>query len=366
MKIYQVGGAVRDYLLGKAPHDIDYAVVGATPEKMLEHGFIQVGKSFPVFLHPTTKEEYALARKEVKTGPKHTDFKFDFSADITLEEDLERRDFTCNALARDLETGEIIDICGGKADIKNKILRHINSEHFIEDPLRVLRMCRFAAQLNFAIAPETMALAQKMVDNGMLKSLSAERFREEFCKALECEHFARFIAESEQCGALKYLLLHTSDVLEKARDEFYSFMQMAEKGNTLIKFAALFWLCDDAQKIKSDCQKIKMPLRFTEFAVALNKYGHHFAANEPDDGYLFDMLSKISRFKSFEEAEMLFKALETLNIPAEKTKERSKLIFEIASAIKTSEIPGFESLPKNESLKEKYREFILLKAAAEP
>lgn len=136
-------------------------MVGSTVEEMLAKGFQQVGIGFPVFLHPETKEEYALARKEIKTGNKHTDFEFIFSPDVTLEEDVQRRDFTINALARNPENGEIIDLVNGKNDLQKHVIRHINSEHFIEDPLRVLRMCRFAAQLNFDIAPETMELAKK-------------------------------------------------------------------------------------------------------------------------------------------------------------------------------------------------------------
>ncbi len=136
MKIYQVGGAVRDKILGKIPNDFDYVVIGSNPEEMKNLGFEQVGKSFPVFLHPVTKEEYALARKEIKTGNKHTDFKFVFTPDITLKEDLQRRDFTCNAIAYDEETKEFVDYFGGLEDIKNRLIRHINAEHFVEDPFR--------------------------------------------------------------------------------------------------------------------------------------------------------------------------------------------------------------------------------------
>ena len=139
MKIYLVGGAVRDMVLNKAPHDKDYVVFGATEQEMLQAGFLQVGKKFPVFLHPITKDEYALARKEEKIGNKHTDFRFIFTPDITPEEDVVRRDFTCNALLYDEEKNELIDLVDGVKDIQNKILKHINSEHFIEDPLRVLR-----------------------------------------------------------------------------------------------------------------------------------------------------------------------------------------------------------------------------------
>ena len=140
MKIYQIGGSVRDKILGITPNDKDYVVIGSNIDEMKSLGFIQVGKSFPVFLHPETKEEYALARKEIKTGTGHRDFKFIFDDNITLEEDVQRRDFTCNALAYDEKNDKIIDLVGGINDINNKILRHINSEHFPEDPLRIFRI----------------------------------------------------------------------------------------------------------------------------------------------------------------------------------------------------------------------------------
>ena len=206
MKIYQVGGAVRDKLMNRSPQDIDYVVVSSTPEEMLNKGFKQVGKNFPVFINPTNKCEYALARKEIKTGNKHTDFKFIFDESVSLEEDLMRRDFTCNAIALDEETSQIIDPFNGANDIKNKILKHINSKHFIEDPLRILRMCRFAAQLNFDIAPKTFLLATQMVSDGLLKYLSPERIWQEILKALQTNNFELFITAAQQCGALQQIL----------------------------------------------------------------------------------------------------------------------------------------------------------------
>lgn len=200
MKIYQVGGAVRDFILGKSPKDIDYVVVGANPADMIALGFKQVGHHFPVFLHPETHAEYALARREVKTGPGHGDFSFVFTPDITLAEDIRRRDFTCNALARDTETGEIIDLVDGKQDILNHVLRCVDPKHFIEDPLRVLRLCRFAATLCFSIEPGTETLAQTMVRQGMLTHLTAERINEEIEKALT-GHFNLFIQALANCRA---------------------------------------------------------------------------------------------------------------------------------------------------------------------
>lgn len=204
MQIYKVGGAVRDTILNKQIHDNDYVVIGATEQKMLSLGYKKIGKSFPVFINPQTKEEYALARKEIKKGDGHRGFKFIFTPDISLKEDSIRRDFTCNALYQDLQTGEIIDYHKGMEDINNRILRHI-SPHFSEDPLRVLRMCRFAAELDFAIAPETMDLCIGMVKSGALKQLSSVRIWQEFEKALSCQKFVRFIETARECGALKEL-----------------------------------------------------------------------------------------------------------------------------------------------------------------
>ena len=184
MKKYIVGGWVRDKLLGKEPHDKDYVVVGSTPEEMLSLGFKQVGKDFPVFLHPETNDEYALARTERKTGNKHTDFEFDFNPNITLEEDLRRRDCRINAIAYDEETGEFIDPFNGKADIDNHKIRIIDENYFKLDPLRVLRLCRFSASLNFGIDDYSMQVMSEMVDEGMLKYLTPERIWKETEKAL--------------------------------------------------------------------------------------------------------------------------------------------------------------------------------------
>ena len=206
MKIYQVGGSVRDRLRGRQPQDYDYVVTGASPEEMLARGFVRVGKDFPVFLHPESKEEYALARKEIKTGCGHADFSFIFNPSVTLEEDLERRDFTCNAIAFDPQTDEYFDPFNGRKDIENRVLRHINTEHFQEDPLRVLRLCRFAAQLNFTPAPETLELVARMTAEGQLVHLSAERIWKELEKALRFPDFPRFVQTARTCGALEAVL----------------------------------------------------------------------------------------------------------------------------------------------------------------
>ena len=204
--VYLVGGAVRDQLLNIATQDRDWVVVGTSPEDMLENGFQQVGRDFPVFLHPKTKEEYALARKEQKTGHGYQDFEFDIDASVTLEEDLERRDLTINAMAQDLD-GMIHDPYQGQLDLQHKILRHV-SPSFIEDPLRVLRVTRFHARyahLGFTIAQETLELMAQLCQQGELHHLTPERVWLETQKALGEHNPEVYFTSLHQVGALQIL-----------------------------------------------------------------------------------------------------------------------------------------------------------------
>jgi len=204
MRIYLVGGAVRDTLLGIAGVDRDFVVVGATPEAMLREGYRPVGKDFPVFLHPSTQEEYALARTERKTGPGYHGFAFQADASVTLEQDLERRDLTINAMAMD-EGGAIVDPFGGRGDLQARVLRHV-SPAFAEDPVRVLRVARFAARyapLGFRIADETVALMRGMVDAGEVAHLVAERVWTETRKALAEPMPSAFVRALRECNALR-------------------------------------------------------------------------------------------------------------------------------------------------------------------
>ncbi len=203
MKIYRVGGAVRDMLLGEVPKEIDYVVVGATPEQLLKKGFKPVGKDFPVFLHPHTHEEYALARTERKSRPGYTGFQFYTSPNITLEQDLKRRDLTINAMAQSLQ-GKLIDPFGGQQDLQARKLQHVSSA-FVEDPVRVLRIARFMARfsvLKFSISAETLILMKKIVDSGEIDTLVPERIWREFSKALNEASPVHFITTMAQCGAL--------------------------------------------------------------------------------------------------------------------------------------------------------------------
>jgi tRNA nucleotidyltransferase (CCA-adding enzyme) len=268
MKVYKVGGAVRDQLLGKNPSDIDYVVTGATSEEMEKLGYTQVGLDFPVYLHPITKDEYALARIERKTGSKHTDFETFFDPSVKLEEDLSRRDLTINAMAElvsdenglvSREKVVMIDPFNGKKDLENRVLRHV-SPAFREDPLRVLRLARFTAKyVDFTIAEETMDMVKKMVLNGELKHLSADRVWEETKKAFLCEKPSNYIDALDKFGALSYVfpdILKMKDVPQRAdyhaEGDVFIHNQMVldqacllskdlkENDKLLVRFGALF------------------------------------------------------------------------------------------------------------------------------
>jgi tRNA nucleotidyltransferase (CCA-adding enzyme) len=205
MKIYAVGGCVRDALLGRPVVDRDWVVVGATPQQMLDAGYTPVGRDFPVFLHPQTHEEYALARTERKTAPGYHGFSFQAAADVTLEDDLARRDLTINAIAQD-ETGALIDPYGGQRDLAARVLRHV-SPAFAEDPVRILRLARFAARFaDFHVADETQALLRTMVAAGEVDALVPERVWQELARGLMEAAPSRMLTVLRECGALARLL----------------------------------------------------------------------------------------------------------------------------------------------------------------
>ena len=206
MQVYLVGGAVRDEQLGIPHRERDWCVVGASPGELEALGYQRVGKDFPVFLHPETKEEYALARTERKTAPGYHGFDFDCSPDVTIEEDLQRRDLTINAIARDAD-GQLIDPWGGSADIENRVLRHV-SDAFTEDPVRILRVARFAARFahfGFTIAGETMSLMHRMVENGEVDALVSDRVWKETELALAGSNARVYFEVLRSCGALRVL-----------------------------------------------------------------------------------------------------------------------------------------------------------------
>ncbi|CAB3931104.1 CCA tRNA nucleotidyltransferase [Achromobacter insolitus] len=217
LQVYIVGGAVRDALLGLPPGDHDWVVVGATPEDMARRGFVPVGGDFPVFLHPRSKEEYALARTERKSGRGYKGFTFYTGADVTLEEDLRRRDLTVNAIAQ-TQDGELVDPLGGAADVRDRIFRHVG-EAFEEDPVRILRLARFAARFaDFSVAPETLALCRRMVEAGEADALVAERVWKELSRGLMAAAPSRMLGILQQCGALARVMPELQGVEQTAAD----------------------------------------------------------------------------------------------------------------------------------------------------
>jgi tRNA nucleotidyltransferase (CCA-adding enzyme) len=251
VKSYLVGGAVRDELLGLPVKERDYVVVGSTPEEMERAGYKPVGKDFPVFLHPKTHEEYALARTERKSGRGYKGFTVHASPDVTLEEDLRRRDLTINAMAKD-EQEKLIDPFGGRKDLERKILRHV-SEAFAEDPVRILRVARFAARFGFDVAPETMALMKRMVASGETDYLVPERVWQEFSKGLMEREPQRMFEVLEACGLRQKLLPEIASIGKL-------------EGTLAQRFARLAWPLKESE-VEALCDRLKVPGEVRELAL---------------------------------------------------------------------------------------------------
>ncbi len=259
MKAYVVGGAVRDELLGLPLQDKDYVVVGATPEEMVAQGFKPVGKDFPVFLHPQTHEEYALARTERKSGRGYKGFTVHAAPDVTLEDDLRRRDLTINAMAKDPESGALIDPFQGKRDLERKILRHVSAA-FTEDPVRILRVARFAARLGFGVADETMQLMREMVRSGEADYLVPERVWQEFERGLAEPHPEKMFDVLDASGLADKLLdgvKPVPEVLVRAAKETRS---------VPVRFAVIAWPHKEPE-VTTVCERIKAPNEVRELAL---------------------------------------------------------------------------------------------------
>ena len=257
MKVFLVGGAVRDRLLGRPSGDRDWVVVGATPEAMGAAGYLPVGRDFPVFLHPRTHEEYALARTERKTGPGYHGFVFRTGPEVTLEDDLSRRDLTINAMAQD-EDGTLVDPWGGRADLAARVLRHVGPA-FAEDPVRILRLARFAARFaDFSVAPETLALCRAMVEAGEVDALVPERVWQELSRGLMEARPSRMIEVLRDCGALARLLPEV--------DALFGVPQRADYHPEIDTGVHLMMVLDMAERLGT-----ALPVRFACLAHDLGK-----------------------------------------------------------------------------------------------
>jgi tRNA nucleotidyltransferase (CCA-adding enzyme) len=343
MKVFLVGGAVRDGLLGRQVTERDYVVVGATPAALTAAGYRAVGKDFPVFLHPDTGEQYALARTERKTGPGYYGFETRFSPDVTLEEDLARRDLTINAMAR-TESGELVDPYGGRRDLEERWLRHV-SPAFVEDPLRVLRVARFAArfsQLGFRVAPETLALMRRIVEAGEMAALVAERVWAETARTLSEERPREYFELLRTCGALAAVFpeidrlygvpqppqwhpeidtgLHTMLALETAAEispdpvvRFAALVHDLGKGTT----SRELWPRHIGHEergvalIEQLCARLRVPTEYRELAVQVSRQHarvHRMAELRP--ATVLELLEQVDAFRRPERLERLLLACE--------------------------------------------------------
>jgi tRNA nucleotidyltransferase (CCA-adding enzyme) len=283
VKAYVVGGAVRDELLGLPLKDRDHVVVGATPQEMESLGYRPVGKDFPVFLHPRTHEEYALARTERKSGRGYKGFTVHASPDVTLEEDLRRRDLTINAIAKD-DDGRYIDPFNGMQDLKNGVLRHV-SEAFAEDPVRILRVARFAARFDFAVAAETLELMKGMVRSGEADYLVAERVWQEFSKGLCEAHPERMLEVLDATGLSQKLLPET-----RTRPKSFS-------GSLAVRFAVLAWPLSETQTTTLS-ERLKAPNEVRELALLASRNRERLlAAHTAGPGELLDLLKRGDAFR---------------------------------------------------------------------
>lgn len=339
MKVYLVGGAVRDELLGKPVKERDWVVVGSTPQEMLAQGYQAVGRDFPVFLHPQTKEEYALARTERKTGTGYHGFSTWFAPEVTLEQDLLRRDLTINAIAKDTATNVIIDPYNGQADLSNRVLRHV-SPAFVEDPLRVLRVARFAARyasLGFVVADETITLMREIANSGELETLTPERVWREFQLALTTDSPQVFVEVLRHCDALKQIMpevdalfgvpqpaqwhpeidtgVHTLMVLQQAArlttdpvTRFAAMMHDLGKGTTPADILPrhIGHEARGAQLVEDLCSRWRVPNEYSELAVLVaTQHGKLHAAFEMRNSTLLEFIERLDgirrpdRFKQF-------------------------------------------------------------------
>jgi tRNA nucleotidyltransferase (CCA-adding enzyme) len=340
MKVFAVGGAVRDRLLGLPVKDQDYVVVGSTPEEMQRLGYKPVGKDFPVFLHPQTHEEYALARTERKKGRGYRGFEVHAAPDVTLEQDLARRDLTINAIARSAE-GHLIDPFNGAADLKAGILRHVSAA-FVEDPVRVLRVARFAARFAFRIAPETLQLMRHMVESGELDDLVAERVWQELSRGLMEAAPSRMFETLRNCGALAIVLPELDRLFgipQQARyhpeiDTGVHMMLVIDYAASIettlpVRFAAL---THDLGKgttppellpahhgheqrgvalIEALCERLRVPNECRDLAIlAARHHGDVHRALELKPGTVLKLLSSVDVFRRPERFDALLRACE--------------------------------------------------------
>ena len=307
MQSYIVGGAVRDQLLGRPSNDRDWVVVGATPEDMARAGFMAVGRDFPVFLHPETREEYALARTERKTAPGYRGFVVHADPSVTLEEDLARRDLTINAMALSPD-GQLIDPFGGARDLQQRILRHV-SDAFVEDPVRILRLARFAARLpDFRVADETMALMRRMVQAGEVDALVAERVWQELSRGLMEGRPSRMFEVLQACGALAVVLpeVQPGEPLMRVLD-----IAAGREAPLEARFACLCHDLGEGKLLAQVCERWRVPVACREVAeVVAREHGNVHRSGELGAAAVVQLLERCDALRRPQRFEQVLLACE--------------------------------------------------------
>lgn len=348
IKFYLVGGAVRDKLLGEPVKERDWVVVGATPEYMLTQGFQQVGKDFPVFLHPETKEEYALARTERKTAPGYTGFQVYAAADVTLEQDLERRDLTINAVAEAAD-GHLIDPFGGEQDLHEGLLRHV-SPAFVEDPVRILRVARFAARFGrrgFRVAHGTNALMRKMVAAGEVDALVPERVWKELERALGETQPEKFFTVLQGCGALPRIFPELDILFGPCQGHAKTALpaleilrrSTAQSGNRAVRFAALVSPLAESdtglKQIRRLGERLRLPTEYRELAELGIRFAGACRASPADAEALLTLLEGCDAFRR---GERFLRFLELCRVLAEDAEVPARLqrAYATTAAIKAA------------------------------
>ena len=376
MQTYMVGGAVRDALLGLPVNDHDWVVVGATPQEMIAAGYLPVGKDFPVFLHPQTREEYALARTERKTARGYHGFAVHAEPGVTLEQDLARRDLTVNAMAQDKD-GRLIDPFGGRADLDHRVLRHV-TEAFREDPVRILRVARFAARFSqFSVAPATMALMREMVEAGEVDALVAERVWQELARGLMEDKPSRMFEVLRDCGALARLLPEVQrlwGVPQRAEyhpeiDTGVHVMMVLDMSARLAAPLSVRFAClthdlgkgttpadilprhigheeRSARLLKQVCERLRVPVECRELAdVVAREHGNIHRSAEFGAAALVRLLERCDAFRKPQRFELVLLACECdargrLGLQEEPYPQRQRLLAALtaAQAVPTHEI----------------------------
>lgn len=330
MRVYLVGGAVRDKLLGLSVSEKDWVVVGATPAIMVAKGFKPVGKEFPVFLHPETHEQYALARTERKISKGYKGFTFYAAPDVTLEDDLKRRDLTINAIAETPE-GKLVDPYGGQQDLKNKIMRHVSSA-FHEDPVRILRVARLATKFpGFSIHPDTLALMKKIVQRGEVDALLPERVWQEWVRSLDNKKPTRFFEVLNNCDALSILF---PEIYLNGKGIAALDLITNKTSSSVIRFAALLHNLS-CKTIQSLAQRYRLPNEYTELALLTAHFRSLYAnSDKMNENELLNFIMKTDALRRDRRFEQFILVCDSINSTVTlHHNERIKRIIEVIKSV---------------------------------